>query len=92
MKVIAKYKKVEITFTSQCVSLNFNSVKDALTYTEWYKRAIITRVRASSDISYPSELYSYLKNKGIINTEQFLSRQSMLRKANLLSSLQSHWL
>lgn len=92
MKVIAKYKKVEITFTSQCVSINFNSVKDALTYTEWYKRAIITRVRASIDISYPSELYSYLKNKGIINTEQFLSRQSMLRKANLLSSLQSHWL
>lgn len=92
MKVIAKYKRVEITFTSECVSLNFRSVQDALTFSDWYKRVVLIRHRARVDTSYPRELYNFLKEKGIINAELFLSRQRMLRKAHLLNSLTPHWM
>ena len=35
MKVVTKYKRVEIEFNKQIVSVCFNSVKDALVYTSW---------------------------------------------------------
>ncbi|EBZ2008206.1 hypothetical protein LEW62_004389 [Salmonella enterica] len=92
MKVIAKYKRVEITFNMELVSLSFESVKDALVFTEWYKQASKIRERACTDKSYPAELYNYLKNKGIINKDLFESRQRMLRKAHLLNSLPLRWM
>ncbi|EIY8279345.1 hypothetical protein MNZ66_004480 [Salmonella enterica] len=92
MKVIAKYKRVEITFSNECISMQFRSVKDALTYTEWYKKVSLIRERARVDISYPNELYNYLKEKGIINADLFESRQRMLRKAHLLCSLTPRWM
>lgn len=92
MKVIAKYKRVEITFNNELVSVSFNSVKDALVFTDWYKQVSKIRERACTDKSYPSELYYYLKSKGIINKDLFESRQRMLRKAHLLNSLTPGWL
>ncbi|EAB8175172.1 hypothetical protein K2895_001050 [Shigella sonnei] len=92
MKVIAKYKRVEITFNKELVSLSFSTVKDALVFTDWYKKASRIRERACTDKSYPAELYAYLKNKGIINKDLFECRQRMLRKAHLLNSLTSGWM
>lgn len=92
MKVIAKYKRVEITFNQELVSVSFSSVKDALVFTDWYKHVCKIRERACTDKSYPAELYNYLKNKGIINKELFESRQRMLRKAYLLDALTPGWL
>ncbi|ECU0714623.1 hypothetical protein [Enterobacter hormaechei] len=92
MKVVAKYKRVEISFPHEIVSLTFDSVKDALTYTEFYKRVSLIRERANIDSKYPSELYDYLKDKGVISKELFESRQRMLRKAHLLSTISSKWM
>ncbi|TGB52859.1 hypothetical protein CRT22_23925 [Escherichia sp. E5028] len=92
MKVIAKYKRVEIEFNKKIVSVNFSSVKDALIYTDWYKKASEIRERACTDESYPAELFSYLKNKGFIDKELFESRQRLLRKAHLLNSLNHGWM
>lgn len=92
MKVVTKYKCVEIEFNKQIVSVCFNSVKDALVYTSWYKKASKIRERACNDEGYPAVLFSYLKDKGIIDKELFESRQRLLRKANLLNSLSHSWM
>lgn len=92
MKVIAKYKRVEITINHELVSVSFSSVKDALVYTDWYKQVSKIRERACTDKKYPAELFNYLKNKGIINQDLFASRQRMLQKAHLLNSLMPRWM
>ena len=93
MKVVTKYKRVEIEFNKQIVSVCFNSVKDALVYTILrYKKASKIRERACNDEGYPAVLFSYLKDKGIIDKELFESRQRLLRKANLLNSLSHSWM
>ncbi|EJJ0671692.1 hypothetical protein C3D80_20180 [Cronobacter sakazakii] len=92
MRVIAKFRTVEITYPNGDVGrIVCRSLKDALEYACRFASVIKVRTRATHDKQYLETFYEYLKNKGYIEKETFEKRQAMLKKASLVHELSARW-
>lgn len=92
MKVIAKFRNVEVTFPNgEIVVVTCKTITDALAYTRYMQRAIVIRERASTTKSYPHELYQHLLEIGVVEKEKFEARVTLAHKAKLVQNIQNKW-
>jgi hypothetical protein len=92
MKVIAKYKTVQVTYPNgEVVNVMCKSLIDALEYSTRLTKVLPFRERASKDKSYLTEFYDYLKSRGLIETDLYKRQLKMTRKYQLVCKLSKLW-
>lgn len=93
MRVIAKYKSVEVIYPNGATEVvKCHSVHDALEFRSRLLNVLPYRERATKDSGYLKDFYVYLKNKGIIEKDAFIKAQSLLNKARLCEVISQNWL
>lgn len=93
MKVIAKFKTVQVTYPDgDVVDVKCKTLKDALVFSARLVKVFPYRERSRIDKSYLIDFYNYLKSKGYIETELFNSNMKLLMKADLVRQLSKRWM
>ncbi|PXW50343.1 hypothetical protein DFO55_12414 [Grimontella sp. AG753] len=92
MKVIAKFRTVEVTYPDgDVVNFKCKSIKDALEFASRFSKVIPFRHRASTDKTYLSEFYKYLQSKGYVETERYESQMRLYKKLELVRKISQGW-
>jgi len=92
MKVIAKFRTVEVTYANgEKASIKCKSLKDALEYSKRLINVIPFRERAVSDRTYLTDFYLYLKSRGYIEKDLYTREVRLFRKVELLRQISRNW-
>lgn len=93
MRVIAKYKTVEVIYPNGHLEVvKCHSVHDANEFRSRLIKVIPYRERATNDTSYLKDFYDYLKTKGVIEIDSYKSQQALIHKAALVREISQRWL